>query len=103
MNTVPQVPLSAIEDADRQHASRPHRGNAKVSPPSQSLPLYPNEKQIAVAILGVKRAHEWKAKAVLLEREGLPGIDPLMGGRSWLAVQRFFAARDGLDPATPRC
>jgi hypothetical protein len=67
---------------------------------SNNLPLYPSEKQIAVAILGPRRAHEWKAKAVLLEREGLPRIDPLMGGRSWAAVERFFASREGLDHAT---
>ncbi len=62
------------------------------------LPLYPSEEQIAQAIMG-ERAGEWPAKAVILEREGLPPVDAFMGGRCWAKVQRFFAIREGLDAA----
>jgi hypothetical protein len=71
-------------------------------PSIDSFPLYPDEDQIALGILGAHRAHEWKAKAVILEREGLPPIDTLMGGRPWKAVQQFFAQRNGLDEGISR-
>jgi hypothetical protein len=53
---------------------------------SNNAPLYPDEAEIARRVLG-KRAREWPGKAVLLERDGLPKIDPLMGGRFWPAVR----------------
>jgi hypothetical protein len=65
--------------------------------PVAHLPLYPDEDQIARAVLGSRRAHEWKAKAIILERQGLPAIDPLMGGRPWAAVLKFFRDRNELD------
>ena len=101
--TPEQIPLSHTQAGKiGAAAKKPKLPKAlRLSLPLAGLPLYPNEKQIAVAILGPQRAHEWKAKAALLEREGLPPIDPLMGGRSWVATQRFFAMRDGLDPANP--
>ncbi|SFU39062.1 hypothetical protein SAMN02799631_00400 [Methylobacterium sp. 174MFSha1.1] len=40
---------------------------------------------------------EWKPKAKILERHGLPRIDPLMGGRYWPAVQAYFDRRYGLS------
>ena len=62
---------------------------------SNNAPLYPDEAEIARRVLG-KRAREWPGKAVLLERDGLPKIDPLMGGRFWPAVRRWFLDRHGL-------
>lgn len=38
----------------------------------------------------------WSGIAVVLEREGLPRVDPLFGGRYWPAVQAFFHRRYGL-------
>jgi hypothetical protein len=58
--------------------------------------LYPDETKVGRLILG-ERAREWPAKAALLEREGLPRVDPLMGGRFWPAVKRWFFNRHGLD------
>src|SRR5262249_36645132 len=58
--------------------------------------LYPDETKVGQLILG-HRAREWPAKAALLGREGLPRIDPLMGGRFWPAVKRWFFNRHGLD------
>jgi hypothetical protein len=60
------------------------------------LPLYPDEAEIARRVLG-NRACEWPGKALILERDGLPKIDPLMGGRFWPAVERWFLNRHGLD------
>lgn len=39
----------------------------------------------------------WASKATILEREGLPRIDPIMGGRYWPAVQAFWHRRYGLS------
>jgi hypothetical protein len=60
------------------------------------VPLYPSEDEIARLILG-ENASEWPAKAVVLEREGLPKIDMMMGGRPWRLVEKFFMHRHGLD------
>jgi hypothetical protein len=54
------------------------------------MPLYPTEAQIARAVLG-ERAKEWRHIAKVLEdKEGLPRINELMGGRFWPAVIAFF-------------
>jgi len=62
---------------------------------SNEAPLYPDEAEIASRVLG-QRAREWPGKAAVLERDGLPKIDPLMGGRFWPAVRRWFLDRHGL-------
>ncbi|MCS3896116.1 hypothetical protein M2171_005249 [Bradyrhizobium japonicum USDA 38] len=57
--------------------------------PSNEMPLYPTEAQIARAVLG-DRAKDWKRIAKVLEdKEGLPKINELMGG-FWPAVVAFF-------------
>jgi hypothetical protein len=67
---------------------------------SNNAPLYLDEAEIARRVLG-KRAREWPGKVVLLERDGLPKIDPLMGGRFWPAVRRWFLDRHGLATQLP--
>jgi hypothetical protein len=62
---------------------------------SPDPPLYPDETEIARRVLG-DRAREWPGKAAVLERDGLPKIDPLMGGRFWPAVHQFFLDRHGV-------
>jgi hypothetical protein len=62
---------------------------------STDAPLYPDEAEIARRVLG-ERAQEWPGKAAVLERDGLPKIDPLMGGRFWPAVRQCFLDRHGL-------
>jgi hypothetical protein len=57
--------------------------------------LYPDESEIARYILG-KKAKQWTKIAPILEREGLPRIDPLTGGRFWPAVRAFLDRRHGL-------
>jgi hypothetical protein len=45
------------------------------------MPLYPDEKAIARAVMGW-HAKEWPVKAKYLEeKHGLPRVDELMGGR----------------------
>jgi hypothetical protein len=83
--------------AKTKKAPTPRYSSSPSPAPNGPMPLYPDEHQIAVAILGSRRAREWKAKAVILERAGLPPIDPLMGGRPWHAVEKFFATRNELD------
>jgi hypothetical protein len=63
-----------------------------VSKPSS---LYPDEAELARCVLG-KRARQWASIAPTLEREGLPRIDPLTGGRFWPAVIAFLGQRHGL-------
>lgn len=58
--------------------------------PKQFMPLYPSEAQIARAVLG-SRAKDWPRIAKTLEdKEGLPRVNALMGGRFWPAVVAFF-------------
>lgn len=64
----------------------PHKERGAI----HEMPLYPTEAQIARAVLG-DRAKDWKRIAKVLEdKEGLPKINELMGGRFWPAVVAFF-------------
>lgn len=56
---------------------------------------FPAEAEIARRLS--QEPKEWAAKAIILERQGLPPIDPLMGGRYWPSVQAFFRRRHGLS------
>jgi hypothetical protein len=57
--------------------------------------LFPDEPEIARRLS--QTAADWRAKASVLERDGLPRVDPLMGGRYWPAVLAFFDKRYGLS------
>lgn len=57
--------------------------------------LYPDEQELARCILG-KKEQQWSSIVPMLEREGLPRIDPLLGGRFWPAVRTFLDRRHGL-------
>ncbi len=61
----------------------------------QARGLFPNESEIARRLS--QNPLEWPAKAIVLERHGLPRIDPLMGGRYWPAVQAYWHRRYGLS------
>jgi|SRR5215813_4110744 len=65
------------------------------------MPLYPTEAQIARKVLGVGRLDEWKALAVVLERDGLPPVKPLFGGRYWPAVEQWFQTHEGMVSIAP--
>lgn len=59
-------------------------------------PLYPSETELAVLVLG-KRAKDWRRLATYLEdKQGLPRVDELMGGRYWPAVEAYFRVRHGM-------
>ena len=64
-------------------------------------PLYPSEAELAVLVLGRARAGQWPAVASVLEKRGLPPINPRYGGRFWPAVVRFFHIEEGLDCDAP--
>jgi hypothetical protein len=57
--------------------------------------LYPSEGEIARRLSQEPRS--WPAIAQVLERDGLPPIDPLMGGRFWPAVAAYLHRRHGLS------
>jgi hypothetical protein len=57
--------------------------------------LFVTEAEIARRLGQTRR--EWTAKAEVLERHGLPRIDPLIGGRYWPAIVAFFNRRYGVS------
>jgi hypothetical protein len=59
-------------------------------------PLYASEELVADAVLGPGHLREWRERAPILERDGLPLIDELMGGRYLPAVRKFFDLRNGV-------
>ena len=61
----------------------------------QDSGLYPSEAEVARRLS--QDPATWGAKAVVLERDGLPRIDPLLGGRFWPAVEAYFQRRHGLN------
>lgn len=61
--------------------------------------LFPEEAEIARRLS--QTPAEWAAKAIILERSGLPKIDPIMGGRFWPAVEAYWRRRYGLDSIEP--
>jgi hypothetical protein len=56
--------------------------------------LFPCEEEIARRLS--QEATAWAAKAIVLERDGLPRVDPVMGGRYWPAVLAWWNQRYGL-------
>lgn len=64
-----------------------------------SAGLFPSEAEIARRLS--QELHTWRAKAVVLEREGMPRIDPIMGGRYWPAVEAYFNRRYGIATSAP--
>lgn len=74
--------------------------------PRPDMPLFPDEVDIARAVLGPGRVSDWKCLAPSLERQGLPQVDPVFGGRYWPAVKAWMDRRAGLTtmtvPARPR-
>jgi hypothetical protein len=57
--------------------------------------LFPSEAEIARRLS--QTVENWISKAIILERDGFPRIDPLMGGRFWPAVQAYWFRRYGLS------
>lgn len=56
--------------------------------------LYLPEREVAKR-LGMSE-DRWRMARKVLESDGLPPRNPLMGGRYWPAVKAFFDRREGL-------
>jgi hypothetical protein len=55
------------------------------------LPLFATDDELAIAIVGRKRASDWKRGALkLLEYRGFPLVDPLHGGRPVPLVKKWY-------------
>lgn len=65
----------------------------------KSQGLFPCEAETARRLS--QTPEEWQAKAVVLERDGLPRVDPIMGGRFWPAVSAYWRRRYGLHSIEP--
>lgn len=63
------------------------------------LGLFPTEEEVARRLSQDPKA--WGAKATVLERDGLPRIHPIMGGRYWPAVVAFWNRQYGLISGGP--
>lgn len=57
--------------------------------------LFPCEAEVARRLS--QDAKSWEGKAIVLERDGLPRIDAVMGGRYWPAVLAWWNRRYGLS------
>lgn len=77
------------------------RSASQKGSPLERLPLFADDAAIGLALLGPARACEWKALAPLYERQGLPKIDKVMGGRYVPAVKAFFDQQYNLSPLVP--
>jgi hypothetical protein len=65
------------------------------------LHLFDTDERIGEAVLGPERKSEFSRLAALLERDGMPKINPLWGGRYVPAVKAFLDADNGLSTLTP--
>ncbi len=61
---------------------------------SQSVPLYVTEFELARLLLGAGHTEEWRALSQVLERHGLPRIDPQFGRRYFPAVKQYLDRRN---------
>lgn len=68
---------------------------------ARDFPLHPTEAEISTAVLGPNRTNEWKALAQVLERDGLPRIDPVIGRRYFPAVKQYFDRRNRVSIGAP--
>jgi hypothetical protein len=74
--------------------TRPVQGEVAERTRGGETGLFPCEAEIARRLSQSPR--NWTAKALVLERHGLPRVDPLMGGRYWPAIVAFWNRRYGL-------
>ena len=65
------------------------------------LPLFATDEEIGEAVLGRERRGEFHGLATLHERDGMPKISPVWGGRFVPAVKAFLGGQYGLSTAVP--
>lgn len=63
--------------------------------------LFPDETEIARVVLGPARARSWPSLATVLERRGLPRVDPQFGGRYWPKVRAFLDRLQHVEQDVP--
>jgi hypothetical protein len=65
--------------------------------PLSKLPLFATDDEIAIAIVGRKRASEWRRGALqILEARGFPKVDALHGGRPVPLIRKWYELHMGL-------
>jgi hypothetical protein len=62
------------------------------------LPQYATDEEIGEAVLGRDRRREFAGIAQMLERDGMPKICPLMGGRYVSASKGSLTSKMALRP-----
>ena len=65
------------------------------------LPLFASDEDIGEAVLGYARRTDFKGLATLHERQGMPKLDPVWGGRYVPAVKAYLDSDYGLSAAVP--
>jgi hypothetical protein len=75
-------------------AGKARRAKSAITPASRNSGLFLSEDEIAKR-LG-QQPSEWRSKVRVLERDGFPRIDALMGGRYWPAIIAWWNRRYGL-------
>jgi hypothetical protein len=75
------------------HSATMQRGMSRDMVRNQGL--FPCEAEIARRLS--QDPTTWREKAIVLERNGLPRVDPIMGGRFWPAVLSWWMRRYGLS------
>lgn len=63
-----------------------------------NLPLFATDAELAVAIVGTRRAKQWLRDGfpVLATRPGFPSVDVFHGGRSVALVRRYYESYLGI-------
>lgn len=64
--------------------------------------LFPDDKEIGRVLMGPERGKSWPGIAQVLERSGLPRVDPQFGGRYWPAVKGFLDRLHNVDRFDPQ-
>jgi hypothetical protein len=98
---------------DEQEPKKRKERNPREWVPFDALPLFADDRELALALLGPKRAKEWPMVVHVFERLGLPPIDRTTRGRYTPAVKSFLdriynpggmgsaAAPDGVEGVLP--
>ena len=94
--TVPLVAIPLVTgQAERERVKAEFRRRRRGSGQSRDS-LYMSDEDVARHVLGEGKVRQWVSLVPTLEREGLPTIDPLFGGRFWPSVRAWLEHRHGL-------
>ena len=66
--------------------------------PLSKLPMFATDDEIAIAIVGKKRASHWKRGAlIILEARGFPRVDAVHGGRPVPLIRKWYNLYLGVE------